>query len=275
EAERLLVVGHGQRGLELAQRARHVGRAAGAAGQWVAEGVVALRQRPAQPAVDLPARGVAGLPDADGLEVGEGRVGVADALDDGHAALVPQRLDALQVLVEAQVARDRQRRPDRHGGQLGPQVVQLRVRHGDHGPQAVVAARELDHDQDAVVARAVGLGRVDRPGEGVRHGRVAGGKARGAGAEDQAGPQEVAALELVDPDRFCHRSCTYLSWNSGDANARNQRAWSSAAALSRLAVCALRTVSRCAGAPAPGGTCRSWLSTALTKLTRATTLLDE
>src|SRR5256884_9174714 len=96
-----------------------------------------------------------------------------------------------------------------------------------------------------------------------------------AGAEDEAGAQEVAAPQLVDPDRFCHWSCTYLSWNSGDANARNQRAWSSAAALSRLAVCALSTVSRWAGAPAPGGACRSWLSTAPTKLTRATTLLDE
>src|SRR5262249_51803822 len=68
---------------------------------------------------------------------------------------------------------------------------------------------------------------------------------------------------------------TYLSWNSGEARARNQRAWSSAAVFSRPAVCGPTTPSRWWGASAPGGTDLSWLSTAVTQLTRAPTLLDE
>src|SRR5205807_10109590 len=108
-----------------------------------------------------------------------------------------------------------------------------------------------------------------------RHGGVAGGEAGGAGAEDEPGAQEVPAPELVDPDRVCHRSCTYLSWNSGDANARSQRARSSAAALRRAAVWGRRTLSTWAGAWAPAGRRRSCPSAAVTKLTRATTALDE
>src|SRR5262249_29195914 len=152
---------------------------------------------------------------------------------------------------------------DRHRGQLGPEVVDPGVRHRDHGAQAIVAAGQLDHDQDAVVVDAVGLGRVDGAGEGVGHRGVAGGQARRAGAEDQARPEEVTPLELVDADLFNHRfvAPVYLSWTSGEASARNQRPRSSAAAFSRPAVCGLSTVSMWAGAWLPAGTAGSWFST--------------
>src|SRR5205823_15011758 len=94
EPELLLVVDHGQRRLEVAQGPGDVGGAAGAAGQRMAERVVALRQRPAEPAVDLAPGRVARLPDPDRLEVREGRFRVADALDHGHPALVPELLQA-------------------------------------------------------------------------------------------------------------------------------------------------------------------------------------
>ena len=177
----------------------------------MAVGVVARRQRAPEPPVDLAASRVAGLPDADRLEVGKGRLGIADALDDRDLALVPQALDAGEVVVEAELGVDGQRLRDHRPGQLRPQVVQRRVRQRHQGAQSVVAAGELDHDQDVVVADPFLLGRVDRTSERVRHGRVAGGQAGCPGAEDQARLQEVAALELVDADFFLHRSRTYLS----------------------------------------------------------------
>src|SRR5205823_12388418 len=100
EAESLLVLDDGQRRLQVAQRTWSVGRSAGASREWMAVGVVAGGQGPAQPAVDLAACGVARLPDPDRLEMGEGRVRVADALDDRDSALVPQALDAAQVVVQ-------------------------------------------------------------------------------------------------------------------------------------------------------------------------------
>src|SRR5438132_13964775 len=73
------------------------------------------------------------------------------------------------------------------------------------------------------------------------------------------------------------RAPTYLSWNSGVARAMNQRARSSAARLKRLAVCGLRTPSRC-WRTASMGECKDTLifaTAAVAKLTRSTTMLDE
>ena len=134
----------------------------------------------------------------------EGRIGIADALDDGDLALVPQALDAAEVVVEAELRVEGQRLGDHRPRELWPQVVQRRIRERHQRAQAVVAAGELDHDQDVVIAHAFFLGRVDGAGERVRHGRVAGGEARGAGAEHKSRLQEVAALELVDADFSLH-----------------------------------------------------------------------
>ena len=80
------------------------------------------------------------------------RVRVADALDDGQLVLVVQRLERLQVGVEAdlivQVEHLVGGDPD-----LGSKLVIQPVAVGDDGVQAVVAAAELDHDQGAL-ARA-------------------------------------------------------------------------------------------------------------------------
>src|SRR5712691_13388510 len=114
--------------------------------------------------------------------------------------------------------------------------MQRRVGQRHQRAQAVVAAGELDHDQDVVVAGAFLLRRIHGARERIRYGGVPGGEARRAGAEDQAGFQEVTALELVDAYIFLHRSRTYLSWNSGEARVTNQRPRSSAAWFRSVAV---------------------------------------
>ena len=89
--------------------------------------------------------------------------------------------------------------------------MQRRICERDDRAQAVVAACELDHHQDVLVGHAFFLRRVDRARECVRHSRIAGCKTRSTGAEDQAGFEKVAALELVDADLPLHLACTYLS----------------------------------------------------------------
>jgi len=89
--------------------------------------------------------------------------------------------------------------------------VQRRIRERNQGAQPIVAARELDHDQDVLVSHSFFLGRVDGAGECVGHGCVSRRKPGSTGAEDQAGFEEVSALELIDADFSGHVSCTYLS----------------------------------------------------------------
>jgi len=139
----------------------------------VAEGVVLLGGELAQPAVDRTAGGVARLPDPDRLEMAENRVGVTDALHDGDSALVEELLHSHQVLVEAEIVAEGKGLGDRGCRQAGPEVVQLRVLEGNHRAEAVVATRQLDHDQDLVVADPVRLGGVDGAREGVGDGGVA------------------------------------------------------------------------------------------------------
>src|SRR5262249_62039783 len=102
EPERSGAVYHRNGCVKIAECAGHVGGAARAAGQRVALGIVVLRYRLAQPAFDLTASGVPGLPDPDRFEVGEARVGVAATFDDGELALVPERLEARHVLIHAE-----------------------------------------------------------------------------------------------------------------------------------------------------------------------------
>src|SRR5260370_1053527 len=89
EAKRLLVLDYGHGRLQIAQRSRHVGRSACAAGERMPVGVISLREGASQPAIDLAPRRVSRLPDADRLEVRKGRVRIAHALHDGDLAFVP------------------------------------------------------------------------------------------------------------------------------------------------------------------------------------------
>src|SRR5207245_7285641 len=227
------------------QGAGNVGRSARAAGERMPVGVVGLGECPSEPAIDLPARRVAGLPDSDRLEVREGRVRVAHSLHDGDLALVPQGLDAAEVVIEPEVRGKGQSLRHHRARELGTQVVQRRVREGNQRAQPVVATGELDHHEHVVVGDAVLLGRVDSASECVRYRRVAGGQSRRTGSEYKAGLQEIAPLELVDADLFTHLTCTYLSWNSGEARVTNHRDRSSGAWVKSLAVCGLSTPSRC------------------------------
>src|SRR5205807_9142499 len=74
-----------------------------------------------------------------------------------------------------------------------------------------------------------------------------------------------------------HPSCTYLSWNSGEARAMNQRARSSAARLNRLAVWGLRTPSRCWCTASIGEGKETFIcaTAAVAELTRSTTAFGE
>ena len=197
ELEGLLRVHDGERRLEIAQRARDARRAAGAADERVAGRVVVLRDRLAEPAVLLAPRGVGRLPHTDRVEVRERWLRVADALDDRDLALVVERLHALEVLVEAEVVRDRQRLV-RGFTELRPQVAVGLVMQRDDRLQAVVAAGELDHHEDLVVHDTASLRRVHRSREHVGDRGVAGGESRGARAEHQPRAEEVPATDLAE-----------------------------------------------------------------------------
>src|SRR2546427_12319287 len=94
----------------------------------------------AEPAVLLLALGVAGLPDADAVEVAEVRLRVPDALDDRDFALVVERLDAAHRAVEALTRRAERQRGVRGARERRAQRAQVRVVHRDDGLQAVGAA---------------------------------------------------------------------------------------------------------------------------------------
>jgi len=131
--------------------------------------------------------------------VREARRGVPDALDDRHLALVVQRLDAFEVLVQAVVLVDRQSGV-RLLAQGRAKVAVLRIADRDQRLQAIIAAAELDHHEDLVVRDSRALRAVQGLREHVRHGRVAGGQTAGAGPEDEPLLKEVPARDLVDAD---------------------------------------------------------------------------
>src|SRR5262245_22392991 len=100
----------------------------------------------------------------------------------------------------------------------------------NHRAQVVVSSGKLDHDQDVVVLHAPLLGRVDRARERVRDGGVARCQGAGRSPKNEAGPEEVPALQLVDPDRvLAHVTNTYLRLNSGAIKTIIQRVRSSPA----------------------------------------------
>ena len=114
-------------------------------------------------------------------------------------------------MIEAVLRVERQGLGDHRPRELRSQIVQRGICERNDGAKAVVAAGELDHDQDVVVGHAFLLGRVDGAGKSIRDRRISRGETRRAGAEHEACLEEVAALELVDADFSFHSSRTYLS----------------------------------------------------------------
>ena len=94
---------------------------------------------------------------------------------------------------------------------FGPEVVEGRIGQRHDRAQAVIPARELDHDEHVVVGHAFALGCVDGACKSIGHRCVAGGQSGRARAEHEPGLQEVAPLELVDSDLVGHLCFTYLS----------------------------------------------------------------
>ena len=117
------------------------------------------------------------------------RVRVADALHDRQLPLLPHRPEASHRGVQPDVvvqANDVVPGLAERGPSLVVQVVGI----GDDGVEAVIAAGQLQHDQDVVLA---GRGRVGRPGHELRDHRVQGHQRR---AFQRMG-QELPAVKHV------------------------------------------------------------------------------
>ena len=144
---------HGHGGHGDARQGHGPGQAASEvdAGQHIFGAGVQVADDAAQPALRADLFGLAGVPDVHAAEVGTVGRGVADAVDDGHLAGVVQRLDFGQGGVEGKMVVDGQGGGggDAHGGAA---VVIAPVGIGDDGIEAIVAAGELDDDEDGVFA---------------------------------------------------------------------------------------------------------------------------
>jgi hypothetical protein len=78
------------------------------AGQDVVVARIDITNGPAKPAFGADFVGLTGVPNMHGAEVRAVRVGIADALNDGHFPLVPQGLDGLHSRVEPNALDDGQ-----------------------------------------------------------------------------------------------------------------------------------------------------------------------
>ena len=117
--------------------------------QHVLAGGVQVADDAAQPAFGAHLVRLAGMPDVHGAEVGARRVLVADAVDDGHLALVPQVLDRPHSGMEGQVIGKFDELVFRQP-QIGPIVPVKGVGKGNHRVQIVVGAGELQDHQHRV-----------------------------------------------------------------------------------------------------------------------------
>ena len=100
---------------------------------------VQVTDGPAQPAIRDHFRGLGGMPDIHGAEVGADGVGIANPLQDGHFPLVVQRLERRHGRVEPDVVIDVQdllRLDFQHWPVVHIQGVAI----GDEGVQGVVGA---------------------------------------------------------------------------------------------------------------------------------------
>ena len=154
-----LDVGHQAVGVEIADRGGgHAGRDHRARQtaadvhrrqRLLAVGIEPLGQL-GHPTLGRDAIRLAGVQDVHAAEVRARGVGVADALDHGHIAVVVELLEPAAVGVEAERVGDRQHLILRDVHQRARVVVvPLGIR--DEGVHEVVAARKLHHDQDRVL----------------------------------------------------------------------------------------------------------------------------
>ena len=146
----LLLLDAGQHpvGLQVAHRGnRHLRSRHGAgqaapevdAGQHVLGGRVDIADSPADPALCSNLVGLAGVPDVHGPEVRAVGVGITDALDDRHLALVVEALQGTHGRVEADVVIQTQNLLFGHAYR-GSVVGVERVAEGDQGVDGIVAA---------------------------------------------------------------------------------------------------------------------------------------
>ena len=135
---------------------------------------LAGRGRSGQPAGPAHLGGhLAGLPDVHRLEVRAVRVRVADALHDGELALLEQLLaDLLEGRVQADAGRSTLMTWLGWMPRVGRSLWYRSSRVRDDGVEPVVAAGQLDDDEDGVLARLGGAGRARR-GSRARRRRVA------------------------------------------------------------------------------------------------------
>ncbi len=153
---------------------------------------------PTEPAVAR-ARELGGVPDVHGLEVRAVGVGVPDALDNGAQPVVVQLLDARQRPVQGDAlralgadARQLEQLVLAPEADARADAVVVVVAEGDDGVEPVVAARELDDDQDVVLVDA-GDRREPRRGHGQAERRALQevGDRDGRRGQGQAGRQEL------------------------------------------------------------------------------------
>ena len=125
----------------------------------------------AQPALGADLFRLAGVPDVHAAEVGTVGRRIADAVDDGDLAGVIQSLDLRQRRIEAELVVDVQHLVGGYAHR-GPVVMVASVGVGNDRVHVVIAAGELDDDEDGVFGGG-GHGSVAPRGESMQ-GRLVG-----------------------------------------------------------------------------------------------------
>src|SRR5262249_26065433 len=104
----------------------------------------------AEPALGADLIGLAGVPDVHGTEMRARRIEVADAMHDGELALVPEPLHRREKRRETVVSVETQYLVVTDSDRL-PVIAVERIVVWDDRVEIVVAARELDNDQHAIL----------------------------------------------------------------------------------------------------------------------------
>ena len=144
-----------------------------------------------EPAVFLKSSGIArGLPDLRRAKMRAVGIRIADALNDGELARVVKFLETGQARMQSDIVVQFQNVP---GGNVdaGAGLVIKIVRVWNHGVEAVIAAGQFDHHEDAVLGR--------RARGGLRPGGCPGERAGGPEREAaETGAQEIATRHAAD-----------------------------------------------------------------------------
>ena len=147
------------------------------AGQHVLGPGIQVADDAAQPALCAHFFRFAGVPDIHAAEMRAVGRRIADAVDDGHLAGVIQGLDLGQRRVKAELVVD-MKDPVSGNPNGGPVVVVTAVGVGNDGVQVVVAAGELDDDEDGVFG---GRGHGNVGSAGRINARMVGGRSLAQG----------------------------------------------------------------------------------------------